>query len=169
MSVISSGCMYTLSSLDNGRINLLSLRQSNGKACASTCLYVVARYWGIDKSLEQMENELGEMPKSGYAFRHLCDWAKANGLKAYVISGNIEDIRYQTQKGRPIIVILQKRKYKHSVVVKAVTMNGDILVMDPKKGKTVKFDQNKFFKQWQPLGNPMLIIAPAFDSTQKKA
>ena len=150
-------------------INLESFRQLTSKACSSTSLLVVARYWGIKKSIAEIEQELGARPKDGYTLGQLHNWAKKNGLEAFIFSGSIEDIVYHTKKRRPLIVCIEKGKRNHSVVVKFVTRDGNLVVMDPVRGGNVLLDREKFLKHWKPLGNPILLIAPARIEPKQKA
>jgi len=142
-------------------INIESLRQLTSKSCSSTNLLVVAKYWGIKKSIAEIEQELGARPKDGYTLGQLHNWAKKNGLEAFIFSGSIEDIVYHTKKRRPLIVCIEKGKRNHSVVVKFVTRDGNLVVMDPVRGGNVLLEREKFLKYWKPLGNPILLIAPA--------
>ena len=112
-------------------INIESLRQLTSKSCSSTTLLVVARYWGIKKSIAEIEQELGARPKDGYTLGQLHSWAKKNDLEAFIFSGSIEDIVYHTKKRRPLIVCIEKGKRNHSVVVKFVTRDGNLVVMVP--------------------------------------
>jgi len=147
-------------------IDLLRSRQPRGKTCASTCLYVVARHWGISKSMRQIEAELGSIPEGGYTLRQLRDWAREEGLGAYVVKGTVQELKTQTRAGRPVILTFrQGRRGNHSVVVRGVTMSEDILAMDPRKGRYVCFRQRRLVPQWEALGCPMLVIAPLTGST----
>lgn len=164
---ISSSCMIhyplsaTSSDSENNLINLNALKQSTNKSCALSCLYYVSRYWGINKTIKQIEHELGKPPKDGYTLGQLHNWARKNGFMAFVLRGNYSDLLYQTKKKRPVIVCLKRGKQKHSVVVKSIRKNGDIVAIDPKKGRSVAFDKSRFLREWELLDNPMLLIAPA--------
>ena len=144
-----------------GGIDVESFRQLTSKSCSSSCLLVVARYWGIKKSIDQIEQELGARPKDGYTLGQLHKWAKKNGLEAFIFSGRIEDVVYHTQKRRPLIVCIEKGGRNHSMVVKLVTRDGNLVLMDPVRGGNLVLDRKKFLEYWKPLGNPILLIAPA--------
>lgn len=171
LSVFLCSCAFiggTKPFQDKG-INIESLRQLTSKSCSSTNLLVVAKYWGIKKSIAEIEQELGIRPKDGYTLGQLHSWAKKNDLEAFIFSGSIEDIVYHTKKRRPLIVCLEKEKRNHSVVVKFVTRDGNLVVMDPVRGGNVLLDREKFLKYWKPLGNPILLIAPARIEAKQKA
>ena len=71
--------LYSIPSSNNSTLLGVS-RQPTNNLCALANLYVVTRYWGINKNIEQIEHELGKAPKEGYSLRQLRDWAKNNGL-----------------------------------------------------------------------------------------
>jgi len=167
MMTMLSGCAGMLSmpiSFQEGSagFDLLAIRQPKGPTCALTCLYSVAEYWGAEKSITRIQEELGKMPKGGYTLRQLRDWARRNGFAAFVVKADISDLRKHTEKGRPIIVTFKaSKKGNHSVVVLEVLGDGDLVVMDPKKGRDVIMPLSAFLPRWKILGNPILIIAKA--------
>jgi len=138
------------------------IRQSVfSKSCASTCLLMVAKYWGIKKSIDEIEKELGERPKSGYTLGQLNSWANKNNFKSFVFKGSIEDIILHTKKKRPLILVIKKnRKQNHAIIVKSVTEDGKIAIIDPASNRTLFLSRDKLQKNWAPLGCPILLIAP---------
>jgi len=146
-------------------VDLLSLRQRRKQACTVTCLCSVASYWGITKDVEEIQHELGTMPKGGYTLGQLRGWARKNGLMAFVVRGSMEQLQEHTDAGRPTIAtIRQRRNRNHSVVVRQVRpYDQRVVVMDPAKGRTLEVEKKWFEDKWQAIGSPMLVLAPTND------
>ena len=139
----------------------MSLRQPRRKSCASTCLSCVAQFWGIEKTTDEIEDELGKCPKTGYTLGTCRDWAREEGLAAYVFSGSLADLEEHTAKGRPVIVTLRLGRQNHSVVVLGMMGEAGVLVMDPEFGKRRGLNVDDFDECWAKLDRPMLVIARA--------
>lgn len=142
-------------------INVLALRQDHSEACSITCLSAVAQYWKVAKTPREIEADLGDLPAGGYTLAQLRDWARANGLQAYVFRGTLADIRTHTQRGRPVIITYQANEGNHSVVVTGLSEKGNLLVMDPQRGRAVAFRRDRVLERWDAVGRPLLLIAPA--------
>ena len=168
LSLLCNACAsYTYRAPHSGReIDIPAFKQKSASTCAAACLFMVARYWGSTKTIKEIDHELGSPPRDGYTLGQLQQWARLNGFHAFVFSGSLEDIRHHTQKRRPLIVSLEKGKQRHSLVVKFVTSTGDIAVMDPAKGGKRTLKRDDFQSRWEPLGRPILLIAPARSAPQ---
>jgi len=141
-------------------INVLALRQESKHACSVTCLSAVVQYWRVAKTPQEIEADLGELPEGGYTLAELKDWAQANGLQAYVFRGTLVDIRTQTERGRPLIITLKAEEGNHSLVVTGLSERGNVLVMDPQRGRTVVLRRERVLERWDAVGRPLLLIAP---------
>lgn len=141
-------------------VDCFALKQKGPSLCSVTCLSSVCRYWGVEKDPHDIQKSLGKMPEGGYTLRQLRDWAREQGLQAFVVKGSMAKLKSHTDKGRPIIVTYKTGKHSnHSIVARSVAGDAYIYAMDPKSGKMVKLAGDKFLPKWTALENPMLVIA----------
>ena len=79
--------------------------------------------------------------------------------------GEWKDFRENLPLGRPLIVSLQPEKNKgpyHYVVVTGMDFEREaVFVNDPARGKLVRIERADFEKEWQAVGNWMLLAVPS--------
>jgi hypothetical protein len=97
--------------------------------------------------------------KSGHGFKAgaLRDFARTRGLAAYIVSGRLIDIQLELEKGRPVIVGLQKRYPKRflshdEVVVGIHPKQKRIATLDPARGWREN-TWNGFLAEWRRPGS----------------
>lgn len=120
------------------------LLQESAMQCGPTCLQMVAKYYGKDVSIEELEINSKMSDIDGTSLLGLSDAADSIGLRTMAIK--IPFKRLVEEVPLPTIV---HWKQNHFVVVYHVTQD-TIYVADPSLGK-VKYSYEEFCEDWLPI------------------
>ena len=119
--------------------NFPLVMQKDRNDCGAAALASVLRFWGRPASPESVEAAIGRKDRRLRA-GDMADHAKAQGLRAYVFFGSMDDVVYELEQGRPVIVGLGKavssdRALSHyEVVVGYEPEKKLVLLLDPARG-----------------------------------
>ena len=131
------------------------------EGCGSASLAMLLQYWtahGADMPAERSDADA--IQKKLYN-------EKAHGIYASDMERYMKesDFRENLPLGRPLIVSLQPEKNKgpyHYVVVTGMDFEREaVFVNDPARGKLVRIERADFEKEWQAVGNWMLLAVPS--------
>jgi ABC-type bacteriocin/lantibiotic exporter with double-glycine peptidase domain len=126
--------------------------QSGTKDCGAAALSAVAGYWGhavAPSIIEASTGRTGERLRAGDLER----FARASGLSSYVFYGTMNDIVYEVQRGRPVIVglgkvIEEKKALAHyEVVVGYEPKKRLVMLLDPGRGWQIDTFEG-FAREW---------------------
>jgi ATP-binding cassette, subfamily C, bacterial len=142
------------------------VRQTTPTNCGAASLSMVLGYWGSPLTVEEIGSALPASPDDG-SFRagDLRDFARTHGLKAFVIAGDMKDIRQQLEKKRPVLVGIVRqtavmRGQPHYVVVVGYDPEQQrILTLDPANGWR-EDSVSDFMKEWEASGRLALVAFP---------
>ena len=137
------------------------LRQKHELDCGPTALAMVLGYHG-SASKETVLAELPEDKRS--VVTQLRDIAKKHGFDSFVMEGKPEDLVYELQHGRPVIVGVAKPTIKdavahYEVVIGLHRESQRIATLDPAVGMRQNSFQG-FFTEWQSAGRVLLVVIP---------
>lgn len=114
-------------------------------------------------------------PDSGTGYRagSLRDVARARGLDAFVIEGQLADLVHEVRLGHPVIVGIVTTRlgkaYTHYQVVAGIDASGSrFLIADP-RGTWSRVDANSLLAEWRPTGQVALVMFPATQSATAAA
>jgi ABC-type bacteriocin/lantibiotic exporter with double-glycine peptidase domain len=137
------------------------LHQKHELDCGPTALAMVLGYHG-SATKETVLAELPEDKRSGVT--QLRDIAKKHGFDSFVMEGKPDDLVYELQNGRPVIVGVAKPTIKdavahYEVVVGLHRESQRIATIDPAVGLRQNTFQG-FLTEWQSAGRVLLVIIP---------
>jgi len=139
------------------------VRQEALRDCGPAALSMVLQRWGVpDSSRAQLEKALPPGDPNGAAAGDLRDLARRRGLRAFLISGRVEDLIHEVGAGRPVLVGLIQRYGNqalshYEVVVGYNPVTRRLLLHDPGHGpREDGFDG--FGQEWKPTGNLTLVV-----------
>ena len=142
------------------------VRQTTLTNCGAASLSMVLGYWGTPTSIATIETALPVTVEDGeFRAGDLRDFARANGLKAFVIAGSLDDLQAQLAKKRPVLVGLVKRESRrrgvshYEVVVGYDAERQRILTLDPSHGWR-EDSVAGFLEEWEPSGRVTLVAFP---------
>jgi ABC-type bacteriocin/lantibiotic exporter with double-glycine peptidase domain len=137
------------------------IQQRNDRDCGAAALAMVLTYWNVPTTPEEIS---GRFPDDGDGLRagHLRDLARAKGLDAFLISGQLADLANELERGRPVLVGVAKpyrtKNLAHYEVV--VGFHRDkrlVLTLDPAIGWRENTLEG-FAREWVPT-NQVTVVA----------
>lgn len=133
--------------------------------CGSAALAMVLGRWGKDVEPAAMLARTGPIDdKVGLPAGRLRALARAEGLKAFLIAGTFDDLAYEVERGRPVLVgVIRKvgtRGYPHYAVVTGINRGRrQLLTADPAEGWQ-RQSWTDFETRWRFARNLALVTWP---------
>ena len=140
--------------------------------CGSASLAMVLQYWAargtsIDPKVSDatlIQKQLYSRKAHGIFASDIEGYLRTAGFREFAVRGEWSDLRQHLEKGRPLIVSIQPggvRPPFHYVVVTGIDWQRDaVFLHDPARGKLLRIEREEFEKQWQAVGNWMLLAVP---------
>jgi len=143
------------------------------EGCGSASLAMLLQYWaahGANIPAERsdpdaIQKKLYNEKAHGIYASDMERYMKESDFQAFTVRGEWKDFRENLPLGRPLIVSLQPGKNKgpyHYVVVTGMDWDHEaVFVNDPARGKLMRIERADFEKEWQAVGNWMLLAVPS--------
>lgn len=164
----SAGCSYlgTATSFDPGALSreagwlaaegVVDVRQGGDEDCGEAALAVLLAYWGREPA------SCPPAPGRGTRAGRLREELRRQGLAAFLIRGELADLRRELERGRPVLVGLVKPfadgAWTHYEVVVAVHPGrGRVVTLDPARGWRENGAAG-FLAEWEPAGRLALVV-----------
>jgi ABC-type bacteriocin/lantibiotic exporter with double-glycine peptidase domain len=167
------GSAHTVSLADVGRepgwvtvSGVRVIRQISAHDCGAAALAMVLERWGIPDAAARIRQTVPARPGHGLAAGALRDFARQQGLKAFLISGAQADLLREVQQNRPVLVGLVQRYsgnqvYAHYEVVAGINQRSRrVLLLDPGNGAR-EDGLDAFVHEWEGAGRLALVVAPS--------
>ena len=141
------------------------VRQRGELDCGAAALAMVLAHAGVPTTVEQV-TAARPLTVRGLAAGALRDLARARGARAFLIHGDLADLRRELEAGRPVVVGLVKpygarRRLSHyEVVVGLHPASGRIATLDPGAGPRQAPLQG-FLAEWDPTRRLTLVVMRA--------
>lgn len=139
--------------------------QKSDADCGPAALAMVLGHFGVSATLDQV-TALDPPSDGGVRAGALRDVARGKGLEAFVVSGTLNDIVAQLDRGRPVLVGLAKpmagaRAIAHYEVVVGINRPKRlILSFDPSRGPRQNSFEG-FAREWVPTHQVTIVIFAA--------
>ena len=140
------------------------IRQSAREDCGAAALAMVLGYWAFPGTREDIIAANPPAPEHGIRAGALRDFARRQGLQAFIIQGEIADLDRELARRHPVLVGVMKRYgrrvYPHYEVVVGMSRTQQrILTLDPAHGLRVN-SREGFTAEWAAAGRMTLIVFP---------
>jgi ABC-type bacteriocin/lantibiotic exporter with double-glycine peptidase domain len=140
------------------------VRQVDRRDCGAAALTMVLNYWGRPVTRDDVTVASSPAPDAGIRAAALRDFARRQGLQAFVIKGEIADLEREVQRQRPVVVgtmkVYGQKAYPHyEVVVGIHRQQQRILTLDPAAGLREN-SREGFIAEWAAAGQLTLIVLP---------
>jgi ABC-type bacteriocin/lantibiotic exporter with double-glycine peptidase domain len=140
------------------------VRQIAREDCGAAALAMVLGYWGLPATRADISAAHPPERERGIKAGALRDFARRQGLEAFVIQGELADLDRELARHRPVLVGVMKRTsrrvYPHYEVVIGISRGKQrILTLDPAHGLRVN-SRDGFAAEWTAAGRLTLIIFP---------
>jgi ABC-type bacteriocin/lantibiotic exporter with double-glycine peptidase domain len=141
-----------------------TVRQSGNEDCGAAALAMVLGYWHFPVTRDGIAAVNPPAPERGIRAAALRDFARRQGLQAFVIPGQFADLDREIHQHHPVLVGLMKRygrsTYSHYEVVVGVNREKQrILTIDPARGLRVN-SREGFAAEWAAAGQVTLVVFP---------
>jgi ABC-type bacteriocin/lantibiotic exporter with double-glycine peptidase domain len=131
--------------------------------CGAASLAMVLRYWGENISQYFIADRIYDKSKEGIESEALRSFAEEKGFLAFIYQGEIENIKDNIKKGRPLLVALGADAlsgFHYLVIVGFDEHRSLIVVNDPYSEKLKEMDSEQFIKRWKESNNWTLLVLP---------
>jgi len=140
------------------------IRQETRQDCGAAALAMVLRHWGRPVTGDAIIAASPLAPGRGIKAEALREFARRQGMQAFLIQGQQGDLEREIHRHRPVLVGMMKRyffrNYPHYEVVVGINRQKQrILTLDPANGLRVN-GQDGFATEWAKAGKPALLIFP---------
>lgn len=145
-----------------------AVHQRGAKDCGAAALSAVLGYWSKTApapSRAQIDSALRSAPEQGLSAGALRDYARRQGLQAYVFHGTFADLQHELSLGRPVIVgvhkALSSREYlaHYEVVLGYHPARERVLTLDPAHGLR-EYPKSGFLAEWERTRHTTLVVMP---------
>lgn len=149
------------------------VHQRGAKDCGAAALSAVLGYWrrpapaptraAIDSALRAAPEQGGAA--QGLSAGALRDYARQQGLQAYVFHGTFGDLEHELAAGRPVIVgvhkALSSREFlaHYEVVLGYHPTRERVLTLDPAHGLR-EYPKAGFLAEWERTRHTTLVVMP---------
>jgi ABC-type bacteriocin/lantibiotic exporter with double-glycine peptidase domain len=175
VGLLASGCYSSLSrnlaDPDAARAdgwaqveNVPEVRQSGEHDCGAAALAMVLGHWGRQVTPEAIWAAGPPPPGHGLRADALRDFARREGLQAFLVEGSPADLDLEVGRDRPVLVGVVKRQgrraYPHYEVVVGINRKRQrILTLDPARGPR-ESSLKRFSAEWAEAGRLTLVVFP---------
>ena len=140
------------------------VRQKTREDCGAAALAMVLGYWGTAVTRDEIIAVDPPVPERGIKAAALREFARGQGLQAFLIQGQPGDLEREIQRHRPVLVGVMKRSllrnYPHYEVVVGINrQNQRVLTLDPAHGLRVNGLEG-FAAEWAKASQVALIVFP---------
>ncbi|MGB8297810.1 MAG: cysteine peptidase family C39 domain-containing protein [Polyangia bacterium] len=141
-----------------------AVRQAANEDCGAAALAMVLGYWKRAVTRDGIVAANPPVPDRGIKAAALRDFARQQGMQAFVIQGQFVDLDREIHSHRPVLVGVMKRygrrAYSHyEVVVGVNSRERRILTIDPAHGPRVD-SREGFATEWAAAGQVTLVVLP---------
>lgn len=142
------------------------------EGCGSASLAMLLQYWNAhgtavpaaQADAEAIQKKLYSRKARGILASEMQRYLRESGFRVFAVGGAWNDLRRHLEQGRPLIVTTRPERKKgplHYVVVTGLDWEQEaVFVNDPARGKLLRIERREFEREWQAVGNWMLLAVP---------
>jgi len=140
------------------------VRQIAREDCGAAALAMVLGYWGLPITRDAISAANPAASEHGIRAAALRDFARRQGLQAFLVEGQLAELDRELGRHRPVLVGVMKRYgqrlYPHYEVVVGMSRRDQrVLTLDPAHGLRVN-SREGFTAEWTAAGRLTLIVFP---------
>lgn len=140
------------------------IRQSSEDGCGAAALAMVLARWGRPVAQEEIRAAIPARPGEGIRADALRDFARGQGLQAFLVEGRDGDLDRELGRERPVLVGVVKRRgrraYPHYEVVVGINRRRErVVTLDPARGAR-ETSLARFAREWDAAGRVTLVVLP---------
>jgi ABC-type bacteriocin/lantibiotic exporter with double-glycine peptidase domain len=153
-------------------VGVPEVRQVAREDCGAAALAMVLGYWGSPAGRDEIAAASSLTPERGIRAAALRDFARHQGLEAFVVEGQLDDLDREIRQHHPVLVGMMKRyarrDYSHYEVVVGINRwNRRVLTLDPAHGLRVN-SREGFAAEWAAAHQVTLVVFPRASSPRSE-
>lgn len=146
-------------------IDIPVVKQENN-FCGAASLTMVFKYWGKNISQYSVSDKIFDQSHKGILSNDLKSFSEDTGFLAFVYKGEINNIKENIKKGRPLIAAIRSQApsgFHYVVIVGFDEELALIFVNDPYLGKMKRMNIKDFSERWKETNYWTLLLLPEGD------
>jgi len=132
------------------------------KFCGPAAMASVMDYYGDTRTQEEIAEHVYTPKLNGALISDMENYARAKGYRVAAVNGNIDDIKSNIDEDTPVILLVDKGKWKVSVphyyVVYGYIRGGESLILHTGDEGGQEMALDDLDNQWKKMNRLMLII-----------
>jgi len=145
--------------------NVPTVLQDGEHECGAAAVAMVLDYWGHPTAPDDVRKASAENPEHGITAGFLRAYLRGQGLRAFLLQGNFDDLEQELKNGRPVLVGVERRfttgLYAHYQVVVGINRRRkELVVIDPAVGWR-EYSFGDFEREWGPASSLTLVVSPS--------
>jgi len=132
--------------------------------CGPASLASVLGYWGHNISQEEVAREIYTPQIKGAITVDLVNYAKRKGFDAVSYKGDLEKLKFEIEKGHPVILFLHMGNSivprRHYIVVVGYDESMKAVIAYSGREKDILIPYDELLKSWERTGYWTLLILP---------
>lgn len=138
-----------------------AVQQKANVDCGAAALAMVVARWRPDLDRARIVRTVPVI-NEGFRLGDLRDVARAAGLRAFALVGDRDLLRYELERGRPVVIGLL-RPYRdkaraHYEVVIGIHPDGRVATIDPGDAQWHVRSWRGLMAEWESAGRPALVV-----------
>ena len=134
------------------------------KYCGPSAMATVLQFYGQDVSQDEIAEAIYIPELNGTLISDMENYASAKGYSVHTSNGNIEELKTNIDNGIPVILLVDKGKWKVSVphyyVAYGYNEEKETIILHTGYKKDQETSYAKLNKEWERMNNLMLVITP---------
>jgi len=149
------------------------IRQSAPRACGAAALEMVLRYYGKDVTQEAIMKQCDRGEVGGLAAKDLKALVEQQGMCAFIVHGNADDVYNYVDRKMPLIVARRAKFMRglgnHYMVLVGRSADKEyVFLNDPEKGR-IRVRLERFLSDWSAAQRFLMIIGPRAEAARSGA
>jgi ABC-type bacteriocin/lantibiotic exporter with double-glycine peptidase domain len=138
-----------------------AVKQQDSMDCGAAALAMVVARWRPELDRARITRSV-PVVNDGFRLGDLRDLARSAGLRAFALVGDPALLRYELERGRPVVVGLHRpyrdRARAHYEVVIGVHPDGRVATIDPIDAEWHVRPLEGLMAEWESAGRPALVV-----------
>lgn len=138
-----------------------AVKQRTDMDCGAAALAMVVSRWRPELDRARIARAV-PVVNDGFRMGDLRDVARAAGLRAFALVGDRDLLRYELERGRPVLIGLHRpyrdRVRAHYEVVIGVHPDGSVATIDPGDAQWHVRTWRGLMAEWDSAGRPALVV-----------
>jgi ABC-type bacteriocin/lantibiotic exporter with double-glycine peptidase domain len=134
------------------------------KYCGPSAMASVLQFYGMDINQDEIAEDIYIPELNGALISDMENYASAKGYRVHTSNGDIEELKTNIDNGIPVILLVDKGKWKISVphyyVAYGYNDEKDTIILHAGDKKHQEISYAKLNQEWERMNNLMLVVAP---------